>query len=84
MPLYELFGLDEHAARTAARVVYAAPLRLQHFDHDANDGARCIELTASLAFRARELAEEIFIGAAEDVARLVSRHQGRRAVRPAL
>ena len=35
----ELFGLDEHAARSAAGVVDAAVERLEHLDEQADDAA---------------------------------------------
>ncbi len=68
--LDELFGLHEHAARPAARVVYAPIMRLQHLDHRSHDRARRVELSPALAFCTGELAEEVFIDAAEHVAAL--------------
>ncbi len=68
--LDELFRLHEHAARAAAGVVDAALVGLDHLDQRADDRARRVELAAALAFRAGELAEEIFVDAAEQVARL--------------
>ena len=50
----EAFGLDEHAAGTAARIVDTTLVRLQHFDQDPNDRARCIEFATSFALGAGE------------------------------
>ena len=66
----ELVGLHEHAARAATGVVDAVLVGFEHFDEDADDAARRIELAAELAFGLGELAEEVFVDAAESVARL--------------
>ena len=70
--LGELFGLDEHAARAAGRVVDAAGVGFEHLDQHADDGARRVELAAELAFGGGELAEEVLVDAAERVAGLVA------------
>ena len=66
----ELFGLHEHAARSAARVVNLALAGREHgyqcFD---NAGGR-VELPAPLAFGAGKHAQEIFVHLAQDVASL--------------
>ncbi len=66
--LDEPLGLDEHAARAAAGVVDAAFVGFEHLDEHADDAARRVELAAQLAFRLRELAEEVLIHPAERVA----------------
>ena len=63
----ELLALHEHAARAAAGVVDAALVRLDHLDQQLDDGLRRVELAAALAFGAGELAEEVFVDAAEHV-----------------
>src|SRR5690242_13927167 len=68
--LDELFGLHEHAARSAARVIDATVMRLQHLDHGAHHRSRRVEFAAALALGAGELAEKIFIDAPEHVAAL--------------
>ncbi len=67
--LNELLALHEHAARAAAGVVDAALVRGQHLDQQAHHAARRVELAALLALGAGELAEEVFVDAAEDVLR---------------
>jgi hypothetical protein len=71
MRLDEALRLDEHAARAAARVVHAGLERLQHLDQHAHDRACRVELAAALALGDRELAEEIFVDAAEYVLAMV-------------
>jgi hypothetical protein len=63
----ELFRLYEHAAGTAARIVYSALVGSQHFDQHPDDTAGRVELAALLALGAGELREEILIDPAEDV-----------------
>ena len=70
--LDESLGLHEHAARAAAGVVDAALVRFEHLDQQSDDGARRVELAAELAFGLGELAEEVFVDAAERVAGLVA------------
>jgi hypothetical protein len=65
--LDEALGLDEHAAGAAAGVEDAALVRLQHPHQQADDAHRREELAAELAFRRRELAEEILVDVAEQV-----------------
>ena len=65
----EFFRLHEHAAGTAAGIVDAAFVGSEHLDEEAHDALRGVELAAFLAFGAGELAEEIFVDAAEDVFR---------------
>ena len=71
--LDELLGLHEHAARAAAGVVDATFVGFEHLDQQADDRARRVELAAELAFGLGELAEEVFVDAAEDVAALRGR-----------
>ncbi len=71
MRLDELERLHEHTARTAARVVHPAAIRLDHRDQQADHAARGVELAAALALGAGELGQEILIHAAEGVLGLV-------------
>ncbi len=71
--LDEALAGHEHAARTAAGVVDAAPIRRQHLDEHADDVAGRVELAALLALRAGELGQEVLIDAAEDVAGAIRR-----------
>ena len=63
----EFFTLHEETTRPHGRVVHPALERLQHFDHEGDDGFGCVVLAALLAFRQGELAEEVFVDVAEDV-----------------
>ena len=65
----ELLRLHEHAARAAAGIVDAAFVRREHLDEEPDDALRRVELAAFLAFGAGELAEEVFVDAAENVLR---------------
>ena len=69
----EFLRLHEHAAGTAAGIVNAAFVGREHLDEEAHDALRGVELAAFLAFGAGELAEEIFVDAAEDVFRAAAR-----------
>jgi hypothetical protein len=71
--LDELLALHEHAARAAARVVDATPVRREHLDEHADDVRRCVELSALLALGARELREEVLVDPPEHVLRAVGR-----------
>jgi hypothetical protein len=64
----ELFGLNEHAAGAAAGIVDAAGIGLDHLDQHADDGARRVELAAQLTLGLGELAEKVFLHAAESIA----------------
>ena len=64
----EFFRLHKHAAGAAARVVHLALVRVQHGDQRVDDGLRGVELAAFFAFGAGELAEEVFVHLAQDVA----------------
>src|SRR5256885_1635662 len=55
------------AGGAAAGVEDAAFVRLNHFDEKLYDGLRGVKLAALFAFAGGELAEEIFINAAENV-----------------
>src|SRR4051794_32118798 len=68
----EAFRLNEHPAGTAARIIDAAFVWLEHFDEHANDGTRRIELTTTLAFSSGKLAEKILVDATENVRRVRS------------
>jgi hypothetical protein len=63
----ELLGLHEHAAGAAAGVVDAALVGGEHFDQQAHDAGRGVELAAVLALGAGELGEEVLIDAAEEI-----------------
>ena len=63
----EFFRLDEHSARTTARIEYTAFIRLEHFHQQFNNTARGIELTAFFTFGKGEFPEEIFKYMAENI-----------------
>src|SRR5262249_27227472 len=65
--LDELFTADEHPARTAAGVVDAAFVRGQHFDENADDVRRRVELTAFLTLGACELGKKILVYTTKNV-----------------
>lgn len=67
MLLHKSRALHEHTTGTAGGVEHAAVIGLQDLHDQANDAARREELAALLPFRARELAEEIFVDPAEGV-----------------
>ena len=67
----ELLGLDEHPAGSAAGIVDAALVRLEHLDEEFDDGAGRVELSALLAFGESELAEEILEDVTENVGTLL-------------
>ncbi|MNG26260.1 hypothetical protein D3C84_1112280 [compost metagenome] len=67
----ELLGLHEHAARAAARVINLAVVWVEHRHQGFDDAGGRVELPALLAFGAGELAEEVFVDLAEQVAGLV-------------
>ena len=67
MSFREFFGLHEHAAGAAAGVKDAAFVGLNHFDEKLDDRLRGVKLAALFAFAGGELAEEVFVDAAENV-----------------
>ena len=67
----EIVGLYEHAARTHRRVVDATIEWLEHFHHQLNNVARCIELTAKLSLVRGELREKVFEYSSKNVEVLV-------------
>src|SRR5215203_6455248 len=67
--LHEALGGYEHAARAAAGIEDPAAEGLEHRHQELDDALRCVELAAALAFRCRELAEEVLVDTAEDVLR---------------
>lgn len=69
--LDELHALHEHTARTAARVVYLSTVGLDHFSNQIHDGLGRIVFAFSLAFGNSELAQKIFVDAANQVVLLV-------------
>ena len=64
----ELCALNEHTARSAARVVHAAIVGLQHFDQCAYNAGGGIELASQLAFLLGKLGKAVFVCSAEDIA----------------
>ncbi|MNC31424.1 hypothetical protein D3C81_798120 [compost metagenome] len=68
----ELFRLHKHTTGAAAGIIDLAMVRVKHSNQRFDDTSRRIELPALLAFSAGELAEEVFIDLAEQVAGLVS------------
>jgi len=65
--LDELLAADEHAPRSAARVIDAALVRRKHFDQHTDDTGRRIKLSTLLALSTGKLREEIFVDAAENI-----------------
>src|SRR5207248_9833906 len=65
----EFFRLHEDAAGTAAGIVNAAFVGSEHLDEKTNYALRRVELAAFLALGAGELAEEVFVDAAENIFR---------------
>ena len=63
----ELHRLDEHAGGTAAWVVDAALVGLQHLHQELDDTTRGVELAALLSFGAGELGEEVLVHPAQHV-----------------
>jgi hypothetical protein len=66
--LYEVAGLDEHAAGAAGRVEDNAVIRLDHVDDGLHQRRRREELTVILRALHGELHQEILVDAAENVA----------------
>ena len=64
----ELCALHEHTARSAARVVHATIVGLQHFDQCAYHAGWGIEFACQLAFLLGKLGEAVFVCSAEDIA----------------
>ena len=67
--LDKALALDEEAAGAHGGVVDAALVGLEHLDDQGDDGLRSEVLAALLALGEGELAEEVFVDLAEDVAR---------------
>jgi hypothetical protein len=67
----ELVRLDEHAAGAAAGVEDHAALGFEHRHQGADDGERREVLAAALAFGGGELADEVFVDAADQVRAVV-------------
>ncbi len=63
----KFFTLNEHPAGTAAGVVDAAFVGFDHLNEELDDRLRRVELPSPFPFGAGELAEEVFVNAAEDV-----------------
>src|SRR5262249_29149995 len=66
--VYKRCRLDEHAARSARRVVDASVVRLDDFHDQLDDAGRREELTTLLPFRHGELAEKVFVYLPERIA----------------
>ena len=58
---------DEEAAGATTGVVYAASGRFDHLDHRVDDRFRCVELAAAFALGRSELADAVFVDAADQV-----------------
>ena len=67
--LDEAGALDEHAARAAGRVEHDAALRREHVGDERDQRDRREELAAVVGLLVGELGEEVFVDAAEHVAR---------------
>ena len=65
--LDEFDALDKHAAGAAAGVVNFAFVRLDHFGNQVYDAFRRIEFALAFAFGQRELAQEVFIHASDNI-----------------
>ena len=63
----ELFALDEHPRRTAAGIVDASLVGLEHLHEELHNAARRIELAAFLPFAACELREKVLVDPPEDI-----------------
>ena len=64
----EIRALHEHATGAVGRIVDAALIRFDHFHDQIDQRRRRKELAALLAFAHRELAQEVLIDLAEDIA----------------
>ena len=69
--LDELHALHEHATRTAARVVYLAPIGLYHLRNEVDNCLGRIIFAFAFTFSYGKLAQEIFINAPYQVVLLV-------------
>src|SRR4051812_19830250 len=69
----ELCRLDEQSARATRRVEDAPFVRLQHLDQKLRHGLWGVELACTLAFGGGEARDEVFVCAAEVVARFLRR-----------
>ena len=67
MVLDELGRLDEHATRSAARVVDAAVVGLDDLDERAHDAGGRVELAGVLSLLLGELREAVLVGPAENI-----------------
>ena len=63
----KFFGLHEHAAGAATRVINATLVGLDHFHQQLHYRLSGIKLAALFALRGREQAEKIFVDAAENI-----------------
>src|SRR5262249_52020072 len=63
----ERLALDEHATRSATRVVHTPLEGLDHLHEEANHAAGGVELATLLALAAGELPKEVLVDPAEDV-----------------
>ena len=65
-------GLDEHPPGAACRIIDRfAGFRLQQLDHEFHDAARRIEFTGILLAHVSEFLDQILIGIAHDIGRIV-------------
>ncbi|SKS17759.1 Uncharacterised protein [Mycobacteroides abscessus subsp. abscessus] len=66
-----VLGQDQHAARTAARVINAhAFARVGNLHHQAHNRPGRVELAALLAGRICEVADQVFVGSPEEIRKL--------------
>lgn len=66
--LDKVAGLNKHAARTAGGVKHRAVVRFDDADNGLHDRRRGEELAAVLSALHRELHEEVFVDASENIA----------------
>jgi len=65
--LDEVIGLDEHASRSAAWVIYPSLVGFHHLDEEPDHAAGGVELASLSPFSGCELAEEVFENPSQDV-----------------
>src|SRR5665213_3126065 len=69
MSLNKFLGLHEHAAGSAAWVIYASSVRREHLDEKPHNRSRRVKLTTALALRSGELGQKVLVHASEKVSR---------------
>ena len=71
--LYELDGLHEHTAGTAAGGIQDSMIRLDHLSNEIHDAFGRVEFALAFTFRKSKLPEEVFVDSSNDVIFLVIR-----------